>query len=119
MKQELVYEEQMEEEPEQEQNVSMGKEKRSEIGLLDLPGVGAATAEKLTNVGFGTVIAIAVATPGEIVEATGISEAGARKIINAARDNLDMGFESGDQVMQKRERIVKISTGHKGFACII
>jgi DNA repair protein RadA len=89
--------------------------KGKDITINDLPGIGPATAEKLTAVGFGTVMAIAVATPGEIVEACGISEAGARKIINAARDNLDMGFESGDQIMKKRERVIKLSTGHKGF----
>ena len=89
--------------------------KGKDITINDLPGIGPETAEKLTAVGFGTVMAIAVATPGEIVEACGISEAGARKIINAARDNLDMGFESGDQIMKKRERVIKLSTGHKGF----
>ncbi len=91
------------------------KKKNKEITINDLPGIGPATAEKLTAVGFGTVMAIAVATPGEIVEACGISEAGARKIINAARDNLEMGFESGDQILKRRERVIKYSTGHKGF----
>ncbi|MBI5002814.1 DNA repair and recombination protein RadA, partial [Candidatus Woesearchaeota archaeon] len=99
-----------------EQSEETGEvKKKGNITIHDLPGIGPATAEKLTAVGFGTVMAIAVATPGEIVEATGISEPGARKIINAARTNLDMGFESGDQVMKKRERVTKISTGHKGF----
>ena len=123
-KQEQVFEETMEERFDEEQfrqekqdieDAAPIKKTGKQITINDLPGIGPATAEKLTAVGFGTVMAIAVATPGEIVEATGISEAGARKIINAARDNLDMGFESGDQVMLKRERVLKISTGHKGF----
>jgi len=99
----------------EEINTSAVKKKGKEITINDLPGIGPATAEKLIAVGFGTVMAIAVATPGEIVEACGISEAGARKIINAARDNLEMGFESGDQILKKRERVIKLSTGHKGF----
>ncbi len=116
MKQELIYEESMEEEPEQEEtNVSIVKEKKSETSLLDLPGVGAATAEKLASMGFGTVMAVAVATPGELVTTTGMSEAAARKIITASRENLKMGFESGDEVMRRRERIIKISTGSKAF----
>lgn len=116
MKQELIYEETMEEEPKQEEtNVSIVKEKKSKTSLLDLPGVGAATAEKLTSVGFGTVIAIAVATPGEIVQATGMSEAAARKVITAARENMEMGFESGVEVMKRREQVIKISTGSKAF----
>lgn len=129
VKQELVCEEIMEEDKFDEEafqeekseieNVAAVKKKEKDkdknITLYDLPGIGPATAEKLTAIGFGTVMAIAVATPGEIVEAAGISEAGARKIINAARTNLDMGFESGEQVLKKREKIIKISTGHKGF----
>ncbi len=99
----------------EKQEIEASVKKSKELTINDLPGIGPATAEKLTAVGFGTVMAIAVATPGEIVEACGISEAGARKIINAARDNLDMGFESGDQILKKRERVIKLSTGHKGF----
>lgn len=100
---------------EKEEIETAAKKNGKAITINDLPGIGPATAEKLTAVGFGTVMAIAVATPGEIVEACGISEAAARKIINAARDNLDMGFESGDQILKKRERVIKISTGNKGF----
>ena len=81
------------------------------ITVEDLPGVGAATAEKLASSGFDTVMAIAVATPGELVDASGVSEAVARKIINAARDGLDMGFQSGLEVLEKRNRMSQISLG--------
>ncbi len=83
--------------------------------LQDLPGVGAATAEKLMESGFNDMMAIAVATPGELVDATGMSEVAARKIINAARNDLDMGFESGDDLLKKRERVIKIPTGSPSF----
>jgi DNA repair protein RadA len=84
--------------------------KDKEMGIADLPGVGAATAEKLQDSGFNTLMAIAVATPGELVEASGVSEALARKIINAARSNMNMGFESGDELLRKRESVGRIST---------
>jgi DNA repair protein RadA len=61
------------------------------------------------------MMAIAVSSPGELVDAAGVTEAVARKIINAARDTLDMGFESGDDLLKKRERVVKISTGSQAF----
>lgn len=83
--------------------------------LQDLPGVGAATAEKLMESGFNDMMSIAVATPGELVEATGMSEAISRKIINAARNNMDMGFESGDDLLKKRERVIRIPTGSPSF----
>lgn len=88
---------------------------RGELTLFDIPGVGATTAEKLAESGFDTPIAIAVATPGEIVEATGMSEAVSRKIINYCRQNMSMGFESGEYVLEKRKLVEKISTGIKVF----
>jgi DNA repair protein RadA len=83
--------------------------------LEDLPGVGAATATKLQESGYNNLMAVAVATPGELVEASGITEASARKMINAARDAMEMSFESGDHILKKRERITKISTGSQVF----
>ncbi len=79
--------------------------------LLKLPGVGAATAEKLAMSGFDTTLSIAVATPGEIVEASGLTELAARKVIHAAREKMEMGFESADEVLKRRENITKIKTG--------
>jgi len=80
-----------------------------------LPGVGPATAEKLSTVGYDNVLSIAVATPGELVDAAGVTEATARKMINAARDKMEMGFESADEIMKKRENIERISTGSEMF----
>ena len=83
--------------------------------LNDLPGVGPATIEKLENVGFGDLMAVAVATPGEIIDATGIGEAAAKKLIAGARSTMDMGFESGEEVLKRRQLVIKISTGIKSF----
>jgi DNA repair protein RadA len=95
--------------------VKASEEVMKKAGLEDLPGVGAATAQKLKEAGFNDLMAIAVASPGEIVEATGISEQIARKMINSARSNLEMGFESGDELLKRRERVMKITTGNKPF----
>ena len=83
--------------------------------LSELPGVGPATAEKLSSTGFDTVLAIAVATPGQLTDAAGVSEAAARKIIRAARDMMDMGFVSGEDVLAKRKSVSKISVGSESF----
>jgi DNA repair protein RadA len=91
------------------------KLKMEKITIQDLPGVGAATAEKLVQAGFKDVMGIAVATIGELVEAAGVSEAVARKMINAARDTQKMGFETGTQVMARRQLVCRISTGSENF----
>ncbi len=90
-------------------------EKKKIKNVQDLPGVGAATAEKLVNAGFSTLMSIAVASPGEVIEATGMGDAVARRIINTARRSLDMGFESGEEILKRRQMVEKISTGSKAF----
>ncbi|MBS3149256.1 DNA repair and recombination protein RadA [Candidatus Woesearchaeota archaeon] len=97
----------------------MTKKDEKEFTIYDLPGVGAATAEKLTSGGFDTMLSIAVASPGELVTLTGVTEAAARKIIITAREKLDMGFESGEELLKKREAVIKITTGSKNLDAII
>jgi len=87
------------------------EQEKKEVTVMDLPGVGAATAEKFSAAGYDDMLSIAVSSIGQLVEAAGVSEAVARKIIQAARDNLDMGFTSGSEMLKKRDRVVKIKTG--------
>ena len=84
--------------------------KKDEIGIEDLPGVGAATAEKLIAAGYDNLMSIAVSSIGKLVEAAGVSESVARKMIQNARDSLDMGFMSGADLLKKRDNVVKIKT---------
>ncbi|MFH1133848.1 MAG: DNA repair and recombination protein RadA [Nanoarchaeota archaeon] len=84
---------------------------KKQVELEDLPGVGAATAEKLREIGYTTVMGVAVASPGELVDATGVSESVARRMIQAARDSLEMGFESADLILERRQKVEKIKTG--------
>lgn len=81
------------------------------MNLEDLPGVGEATADRLRDAGFKTVESIAVATPGELKDAAGMGESIATKVINAARESLQMGFMTGIEVLEKRKTLRKITTG--------
>ncbi len=89
--------------------------KNEEVKVEDIPGVGAATAEKLRTVGYDNMMKIAVSSPGELVEVSGVTESTARKMIQFARDNLKMGFQSGVDIMKKRESVQKIPTGSQNF----
>ena len=80
--------------------------------LEDLPGVGPATAEKLTENGFDSYQGIAVASPGELSNTADIGESSAADIIQAAREAADIGgFESGAEVLERREEIGKLTWG--------
>lgn len=91
----------------------MAKEK--ELTISDLPGVGPSTAEKLAAAGIDTLLAVAVSSIGVLTEEAGVSDSVARKMIQAARDMLDMGFETGDIILEKRQSVSKIQTGSDGF----
>ena len=86
-----------------------------EIDIKELPGVGPATAEKLEKGGFNSVLSIAVSSIGQLTDAGGVSEAVARKMVNAAREKLDMGFQSGTDMLENRKDVKKISTGSSNF----
>ena len=80
--------------------------------LEDLPGVGPATAEKLQENGYDSYQGIAVASPGELSNTADVGESSAADIIQAARKAADIGgFESGTQVLERREQIGKLTWG--------
>ncbi len=83
--------------------------------LEDLPGVGGATAEKLKAAGFGEFSTLATASPQDLAEAAGISSETAKKIVEAAVDAVDVGYETGDQVFERRKSIGKITTSSKSL----
>ncbi len=95
--------------------MSEEKGNRKVKSITDLPGVGSATAEKLIEAGYDNLMSIAVASPGDLMESIGVGEGVARKIISASRDALEMGFETGVDLLEKRKKVLKVSTGSKAF----
>jgi DNA repair protein RadA len=77
----------------------------------DLPGIGPATAKKLRESGFGTLGSLATVSIGELVAVGNLGEATSRKIIQAARDTLNFGFISADEILERRRNMLKITTG--------
>ncbi len=84
-----------------------------EITIKDLPGVGPKTVEKLEESGIVDVMAVATASSSELAAIAEIGEGVAQKIIIAARNALDMGFETGLEALEKRKEIGHITTGSK------
>ncbi len=91
------------------------EEKKKELTVSDLPGVGPTTAEKLAAAGIDTLLAVAVSSIGVLTEEAGVSDSVARKMIQAARDMMEMGFDTADTILEKRQAVTKISVGSDGF----
>ena len=83
----------------------------NEGNIDDLPGIGPATAKKLRESGFGTLGSLATVSIGELVAVGNLGEATSRKIIQAARDSLNFGFISADEILERRRNMLKITTG--------
>lgn len=81
--------------------------------LTDLPGIGPAVAAKLESGGVYDLMSLAVMSPTDLSEVSGISPAVARKAIQAARKLLNLGFITGDEYAEKRGSINYITTGSK------
>ena len=81
--------------------------------LMDLPGIGEKTAEKLKESGYVDMLAIAAASAMELSAVAEIGEGTANKIILAARESLDLGFMTAEALMKKRESVGRITTGSK------
>src|SRR3989338_8690587 len=92
MEQELIMQDsETKESKRKRKEIKMEKEEKT---IYDLPGVGAATAEKLVSVGYSDLMSIAVATPAELVERRErvIRISAGSKALNAL---LGGGFETG------------------------
>jgi DNA repair protein RadA len=84
-------------------------------GIADLPGVGDKTFEKMKESGYDNLMGIAASSAGELSAATGLGVETANKIIAAARQKLEMGFESAKDVLEKRKNIGRITTCSKAL----
>ncbi|RLG57355.1 MAG: DNA repair and recombination protein RadA [Hadesarchaea archaeon] len=89
------------------------------VNLEELDGVGPAIAEKLRSAGYDSVESLAVATTGELMEAADVGMRVAVKVINAAREAANMGYERATEVMERRRNMGRITTGSSTLDKII
>ncbi len=95
------------------------KEGKKEYKLTDLPGIGPAVSSKLESAGIYDLMSLAVMTPSDLSNTSGVSQAVARKAIQAARGMLDLGFVEGTEYAKKRESVNYITTGSKNFDALL
>jgi DNA repair protein RadA len=80
--------------------------------LEDLPGIGPATSQKLQELGFHTVEALAMAAAREL-EPAGIGEKKALVIIRAARSSISVSFVRADELLKVRQNVLRLTSGSK------
>jgi DNA repair protein RadA len=95
------------------------KKDSGELKLTDLPGIGATTAAKLEESGYGDLMSLAVMTPADLSSIADMTEATARKAISAARKMLHLEFEDATEFLKRRETVVKITTGSKNLNALL
>ncbi len=100
-----------EEQEKEQENVEPPAKLKYEL-LEDLPGVGPATAQKMREMGFHTIEALAMATAREL-EPAGISEKKALSIIEIARQNISISFIRADELLRMRKNVLRLSSGSK------
>lgn len=83
--------------------------------LTQLEGVGPATAKRLREAGFTSLEAIAMSTPAELSVYAGISETVAQKIIQDARNKLNIDVMSAYDFYQQRRAVQRITTGSRAL----
>ncbi|MEM2093676.1 MAG: DNA repair and recombination protein RadA [Candidatus Bathyarchaeia archaeon] len=87
--------------------------------LEDIPGVGPATAQKLKAAGYYTIESIAVAAARELANASGLSIEKAAEISTAAREMLNIRFQSAEELLQQRKSVTRLTTGSKSLDSLL
>ncbi|MBI4360140.1 DNA repair and recombination protein RadA, partial [Candidatus Micrarchaeota archaeon] len=98
---------------------SSKKNAKKITSVEDIPGVGPSILAKLKQAGYDNLETLAYSMPSELQEISGVGEGSAVKVINAARDALEMGFETGADVLERRKLIEKATTGSSELDLLI
>lgn len=88
---------------------------RMENEIESVDGIGPAIANKLRTAGITTVEMLAVTPPKEIAEKTGIGFNTILNIVNAARKTLSIDFITAEELWNRRQGMLKCSTGSKNL----
>ena len=79
--------------------------------IEDLDGVGPVTAGKLTDAGFDSVEALAVAPIREVADKANLESSVALKVIKAARQSMQLDFINAKLLWERRQGLLKLTTG--------
>ncbi|MDA3836491.1 MAG: DNA repair and recombination protein RadA [Nanoarchaeota archaeon] len=95
------------------------EEEEVEPTLVDLPGIGPAAVAKLEAAGIYDLMSLAVLPVATLSDGAGVSEAVARKAIQAARTMMKLDFVDGMEFAKKRANVTYITTGSKNVDSLL
>ena len=81
------------------------------IEALEDEGINPSDINKLKREGYHTVISVLMTVKKNLCKIKGLSEPKVDKIIEAAMKVGDVGFTNGLSLLEKRKKVLKISTG--------
>ena len=100
------------------ETVSKKKSKKIE-NVSDLPGVGPTTAKKLSEAGFDSLMSIAAASVAELTAIASLGSKTAIKMIETARETLNLSFVTASDVLESRKNMAKITTGAQSLDSLL
>lgn len=112
----MVEKKEMEDSEEDKKTKKKKKEEdKADVKITDIPGIGPGAAAKLEAAGIYDLMGLAVLGPSELSDMAGMTEAVARKAIQAARQMMNLGFSDGLEFQEKRKEVGFITTGSKNL----
>ena len=81
------------------------------IDQLATLGINAGDIKKAKEAGYCTVKSLLMVPKKELWAIKGLSEAKVDKVLDAARKLCEIGFMTGNQFLEARKRVLKITTG--------
>lgn len=88
------------------------EEKKSED---DEAGISPSTMAKLEEIGLDTYTSIATTPPQQISDSAGISLQLAKKVVSAAMGKVGLQFQSGSEMLERRNHVQRIKTGSENL----
>ncbi|KAL9654784.1 hypothetical protein ABK040_008578 [Willaertia magna] len=115
-------EEKEEEETTDETITTTGDDEEQSWNLVDKlqeVGIGAADIKKLKDAGIFTVESITMRTKKRLTAIKGLSEAKVDKILEACSKISFSGFVSGVEFLQKRKKVIRVTTGSSALDTLL
>jgi len=114
-----LEEEELDLEEDVDLEIASKKKSKKVENVSDLPGVGPTTAKKLSENGFDSLMSIAAASVAELTSIASLGSKTAVKMIETAREALNLSFVPASLVLETRKAMAKVTTGAQSLDSLL